>query len=93
VNFFQDKPDERVLEAAALIKEAKRRQERRRWTIVAVLVAVVAIIAAFLSAGSPTRKAPTSTASHPMSPSGFVQLADHGLTGNYEAIYRVSSKV
>ena len=49
----QDKPDERVLEAEALIKEARRRQIRWRWTIAVTLLFLTGALVGLLRAGPP----------------------------------------
>jgi len=46
MSLVQDEPDALVLEAEALIREARRRQIRRRWAIVAVLFVVAVVMVA-----------------------------------------------
>jgi hypothetical protein len=58
MSVVQDEPDSLVLEAAALIKEARRRQVRRRWAVAAVVVLVAAIVASVGATGWPARTGP-----------------------------------
>ena len=58
MSLVQDEPDSLVLEVAALIKEARRRQVRRRWAVAAVVVLVAAIVTSVAATGWPARTGP-----------------------------------
>lgn len=58
MSLVQDEPDALVLEAEALIREARRRQMQRRWAIVAVLFVVAVVMAGALITGWPGRTTP-----------------------------------
>jgi hypothetical protein len=58
MSLVQDEPDALVLEAEALIREARRRQIRRRWAIVAVLFVVAVVMVGAAITGWPARTTP-----------------------------------
>ena len=77
--------------AEALFKEAKRCERRRRlFTAATVILLVVAgTIAASIGAGGHSRaKSPTTAPA--LSPEEILRLDDQGLSGNFEATYKVT---
>ena len=84
----------RSTNAEALIKEARQHQ-RRRWVIVMtfVIASALGIGLAVSTSGGGTGNKPTAkpTASPPpLSPAGILRLANKGLSGNFEATYKLS---
>jgi hypothetical protein len=86
-----------VSDAEALIKEARRRQRKRWLTVLTVVLAFALGIGLAVSASSgatgknPTPKPTASTS--PLSPGGILRLANKGLSGNFEATYKLSGKL
>jgi hypothetical protein len=84
-------------DAEALIKEARSHQRKRWLSVLTVLLAFALGIGLAVSASSggrgskPTAKPTASTS--PLSPGGILRLANKGLSGNFEATYRLSGKL
>ena len=86
-----------VPDAEALIKEARSHQ-RKRWLIVMVVVLAIAlgIGLAVNASSSGTGSKPTTkpTASRPpLSPTGILRLDEKGMSGNFEATYKLSGNL
>jgi hypothetical protein len=86
-----------VPDAEALIKEARRRQQKRWLTVMTVIFAIALGIALAVSASSggtgskPTTK-PTASPP-PLSPTGILRLDEKGMSGNFEATYKLSGNL
>ena len=94
MSLVQDEPDSLVLEAEALIKEARRRQLRRRWAIAAVLIVVAAVVTSVAATGWPERTGPKKVV--PASPepgrgSPTGQFSTSGSSINFVGNWSVSS--
>ncbi|MGA2806176.1 MAG: hypothetical protein ABSF89_17625 [Acidimicrobiales bacterium] len=84
-------------DAEALIKEARSHQRKRWLTVLTVVLAFALGIGLAVSASSggrgnkPTAKPTASTS--PLSPGGILRLANKGLSGDFEATYKLSGKL
>jgi hypothetical protein len=80
-----------------LFPEAKRRERRRRLLVGCVVLAAVGLLVlglVYSAGGSRSGKPPrlparSSPSPAPLSPTAFLDLAQKGLSGNYELTYRV----
>jgi len=84
-------------DAEALIKEARSHQRKRWLTVLTVVLAFALGIGLAVSASSgrrgnkPTAKPTASTS--PLSPGGILRLDEKGLSGNFEATYKLSGNL
>ena len=84
-----------VPDAEALIREARSRQRKRWLTVMAVMLAVALGVGLAVSASSGgTGSKPKPTASAPaLSPQGILRLANKGLSGSFEATYKLTGNL
>ena len=77
-----------VPDAEALIKEARRHQRKRWLTVMTVVLAIALGIGLAVSASSSRMGSkPTAPA---LSPQGILRLSNKGLSGNFEATYKLT---
>jgi len=86
-----------VPDAEALIKEARSHQ-RKRWLTVMVVVLTIAggvalaVVASSGGTGSKPTAKPTPSLP-PLSPTGILRLDEKGMSGNFEATYKLSGNL
>ena len=86
-----------VPDAEALIKEARSHQRKRWLTVMVVVLTIaggVALAVVASSGGTGSKPTPKTTASAPpLSPTGILRLDEKGMSGNFEATYKLSGNL
>jgi hypothetical protein len=83
-----------VPDAEALIKEARRRQQKRWLTVIFAIALGIALAVSASSGGTGSKPTTKPTASPPpLSPTGILRLDEKGMSGNFEATYKLSGNL